>query len=205
MQEVYQHLPKQRRLEREEKEKIRDLLHLKVNKKLLQQNMTESTGKVITLRDISNVPTGKCPKQDRNNLEAIITKLKDIEGKLYTWFSHNESACLGSNVDIFTDDSNTLTGILFQDSLMKSSFASYPEVLLIDATYKLNELRMPLYLMIVLDSNGQSEIVATFLTTTETEIAITKMVKAFKTHNSAWTRTTAILSDKDFTEWNVFI
>ena len=67
---------------------------------------------------------------------------------------------LGSTVDIFSDEGNTFTGILFQDSVMKSLFASYPEVLMIDATYKLNELRMPLYLMIVLDSNGQSEIVA---------------------------------------------
>lgn len=71
---------------------------------------------------------------------------------------------LGSTVDIFSDEDDTFTGLLFQDSVMKSSFASYPEVLMIDATYKLNELRMPLYLMIVLDSNGQSEIVAVFLT-----------------------------------------
>ncbi len=107
-------------------------------------------------------------------------------------------------MDIFADDDNTLTGILFQDSLMKSSFSSFPELLMIDATYKLNELRMPLYLMIVLDSNGQSEIVAAFLTSVETELAITKMVKAFKLHNPSWTATTAIVSDKDFTERNVF-
>lgn len=74
---------------------------------------------------------------------------------------------LGFTVDIFSDEDDTFTVLLFQDSVMKSSFASYPEVLMIDATYKLNELRMPLYLMIVLDSNGQSEIVAVFLTSVE--------------------------------------
>ena len=58
---------------------------------------------------------------------------------------------------------------------------------------------MPLYLMIVLDSNGQSEIVAVFLTSIETSVAISKMVKAFKAHNFNWIDTTAITSDKDFT------
>lgn len=107
-------------------------------------------------------------------------------------------------MDVFSDDENTFTGILFQDSIMKSSFSSYPELLMIDATYKLNELRMPLYLMIVLDSNGQSEIVASFLTSVETEVAILKMVKSFKLHNANWSATKAIVTDKDFTERNVF-
>ena len=85
-----------------------------------------------------------------------------------------------------------------------SDDGKYFQKCMIDATYKLNELRMPLYLMIVLDSNGQSEIVATFLTAVETEVAIMKMVKAFKSHNANCTCTTAIVSDKDFTERNVF-
>ena len=63
---------------------------------------------------------------------------------------------------------------MFQDSIMKSVFDSYPEVILVDATYKLNNLRMPLYLMMCI---GQGEIVLMFFTTMETEEAITKMVK----------------------------
>ena len=66
---------------------------------------------------------------------------------------------------------------MFQDSIMKSVFDSYPEVILVDATYKLNNLRMPLYLMMCIDANGQGEIVLMFLTTMETEEAITKMAK----------------------------
>ncbi len=83
--------------------------------------------------------------------------------------------------------------ILFQDPIMKSTFASYPELLMVDATYKLNELRMPLYLMIVLDSNGQSEIVGAFLTAIETQEAITKMVQVFKSHNPNWSQTNVII------------
>ena len=86
---------------------------------------------------------------------------------------------LDSTVDIFSDEGNTFTGILFQDSVMKSLFASYPKVLM-------------------------SEIVAVFLTSVETSVAISKMVKAFKAHNFNWIATTAVVSDKDFTERTVF-
>ena len=69
---------------------------------------------------------------------------------------------------------------------MKIDFAQYPEVILLDATYKLNDLQMPLYLMLVTDGNGESQVVMTCLTVTETEEAITQMNKTFKTHNPEW-------------------
>ena len=58
--------------------------------------------------------------------------------------------------------------------------------------------------MIVVDSNGQSEIVGAFLTAIETQEAITKMVPVFKSHNPNWSQTNVIISDKDFTERAVF-
>ena len=88
---------------------------------------------------------------------------------------------------------------------MKAVFAAYPEVLLIDATYKLNELRMPVYLLLVIDSNGQSEIIGVFVTLLETAGAIQKMVSSFKSHNSDWNLTKVVMSDKDFTERTVFL
>ena len=57
------------------------LLKLKVNKKLLQQHVSSSTNKVVTLKDISNVQTGLLQKTDRNNLGALVTKLKAIDGR----------------------------------------------------------------------------------------------------------------------------
>lgn len=61
---------------------------------------------------------------------------------------------LGSVVTAFTDDDNTLKAIYFQASEMKSAFKSYPEMLLVDATYKLNDLNMPLYVLIIVNGNG---------------------------------------------------
>ena len=58
--------------------------------------------------------------------------------------------------------------------------------------------------MLVVDCNGQSEIVASFLTAIETEEAITKMVQMFKTYNPKWSQTRVVVSDKDFTERAIF-
>lgn len=51
--------------------------------------------------------------------------------------------------------------------------------------------------MLIIDGNGQSEIVATFLTMMKTREAITAMVKQ---HNPNWSQTKVVISDKDFTE-----
>ena len=42
---------------------------------------------------------------------------------------------------------------------MKTTFSAYPELLCLDATYKLLELGLPVYLML----NGQSEVIAVCL------------------------------------------
>ena len=116
----------------------------------------------------------------------------------------NEHYCvIGATVKIFNNERSELTGIFFQDSVMKSVFGGYPEIL-IDATYKLNKFRMPLYILLVIDGNGLSEIIGIFLTSVETEDAISKMVSTFKSFNSSWEKTKVVLSDKDFTAQNVF-
>ena len=110
----------------------------------------------------------------------------------------------GSTVEILCDEDKNLVGIIFQDGIMKSTFAAFPEVLLIDATYKLTDLRMPVYLMMVVDGNGQSEIVCVFITVLETEESMTKMVEVFKLHNPAWVSSRVLISDKDCNERAVF-
>ena len=55
----------------------------------------------------------------------------------------------------------TLKDYFFQD--MVEAFRAYPEMLCIDATYKLLNLGLPVYLLLCEDSNGQSEIVGVCL------------------------------------------
>ena len=60
---------------------------MKVNKKLLQQHLSETTGKVVTLKDITNIQTGLI-KPDENNLESVVSTLRKIEG-IFFYFINN--------------------------------------------------------------------------------------------------------------------
>jgi len=39
------------------------------------------------------------------------------------------------------------SGIFYQDEQMRLMYDRFPEIVFVDATYKLNDLRMPLYLL----------------------------------------------------------
>ena len=78
---LYEHLPRQRKLTSPQKKEAVGLLKLKVNKKLLQQHLSESSGKVVTLKDISNI-SSDLKKVSIESIESVVTKLKDVKGKL---------------------------------------------------------------------------------------------------------------------------
>ena len=56
--------------------------------------------------------------------------------------------------------------------------------------------------MMVVDDNGESEIVALWIVASEDRISIKNIVRIFKRHNST-DRTVCIMSDKDMTERDV--
>jgi len=93
--------------------------------------------------------------------------------------------------------------IYFQTVEMKSMFMSYPEVLFIDATYKLNDLRMPLYVLMAIDGNGESEIVCLWIVQSEDKLTITNLLAEFKKHNENSSLIQCVMTDKDMTERGV--
>uniref|UniRef100_A0A1X7UWE1 ZSWIM1/3 RNaseH-like domain-containing protein n=1 Tax=Amphimedon queenslandica TaxID=400682 RepID=A0A1X7UWE1_AMPQE len=72
-------------------------------------------------------------------------------------------------VEVFVNAGNVLQGFFFQDKSMKQVYSAYPKLLCMDATYKLLKLRFPLYVILVEDGNGISEVAAAFLWLEETE------------------------------------
>ena len=105
-------------------------------------------------------------------------------------------------LEVFADQDENLMGIFYQDNCMKQLYAAFPEVLFVDATHKVNELRMLLYIFLICDGNGQSEIVAAFLVASEQKPVIEQMVRIFKKHNTSWPATKVIMTDKDMSERN---
>ncbi|XP_014672198.1 PREDICTED: uncharacterized protein LOC106812749 [Priapulus caudatus] len=163
-------------------------MRVKANKTLLRIELEENTGKVITLRDLSNMKARSQCGAGGNELASIVRHLTDIRGSV---------------VEVVKDEDNILTGLFYQDRQMRQAYQSYPEMLMCDATYKLNNIRMPLYVMAVIDGDGHTQVAALHLTSNETGAALSKMVQIFKSHNEAWPRTEVIMTDKDVTERNV--
>ncbi|KAJ8281155.1 hypothetical protein GJAV_G00064170 [Gymnothorax javanicus] len=135
--EMFQFLPKERRLSLEEQAEVNMILSTRPNKKVLQDHIRKTTGKMVTLRDITNHSNKLVPKPA--NLEEILDKLQS-SGDL--------------TIRVLTVD-DTLEAIYYQDEMMKWKFKCFPELLMVDATYKLNDIRMPVFLQIVVDGNGE--------------------------------------------------
>lgn len=83
---------------------------------------------------------------------------------------------------------------------MIDTFRAYPELLCLDATYKLLELGLPTYIMLYEDSN---EIIAVCLLVQEGASSMTWMVDAFKERNREWQKIRVIIADKDIDERDV--
>ena len=108
-----------------------------------------------------------------------------------------------AEITTFVDEGNTVQAIYFQTGEMKSMFMSYPEVLFIDATYKLNDLRMPLYVLMSIDGNGESEIVCLWIVQSEDKPTLSNLLVEFKKHNASSSLIQCVMTDKDITERDV--
>ena len=86
---------------------------------------------------------------------------------------------------------------------MKNTCKLYPELLFIDATYKLNDLRMPLYVLLAVDGNGEGKIVFLWIVQCEEKETIASLLVEFKQHNDNWSLIKCVVSDKDMTDRNV--
>ena len=86
---MYDHLPRQRQLNSEESTKVKSLLRVQANKKLVQQHISHASGKVVTLKDLSNVQSQMNLKSTRDNeLESVVKDLIAIKGWLSLQLMH---------------------------------------------------------------------------------------------------------------------
>ena len=106
---------------------------------------------------------------------------------------------LGCEVAVLSDEENNFQGLFFQDKHMLNDYKSYPEVLFVDATYKLTELRFPVYLFLVEDSNGSSEVAGVGVVANESGEIVEWLLNTFKTFNDT-TNLRVVMADKDISE-----
>lgn len=73
------HLPQQRKLKKAQKGDASQAA-MKVNKKLLQQHLTSSTGKAATLRKLTNMQAELNTSSSGNDFDILVMCLRWLEG-----------------------------------------------------------------------------------------------------------------------------
>ena len=80
-QELFKRLPQQRKLLSHEKEEVKNLLSVKANKKMIADEVANNSGKVVLLKDITNISSAMKAGVSRNDLEETVQKLTEEYGK----------------------------------------------------------------------------------------------------------------------------
>ena len=115
----------------------------------------------------------------------------------------NVTIFVGTVVDILADPERVLKGLCFQDLEMQRRYKAYPEMISVNATYKLLEIRMPVYLILNEDAMGESEIVAVCFLAEENAEGVGFFIDSFKKHNPNSSAVRVVMADKDMQERDV--
>lgn len=154
-EQTYNHYPENVRLSTEEIQKASTMLQadgkkLKIKASLMQERIEKGNRAPVILKAIHilnriNLQKKEQLKNGENELEKLLNSMLQVPG---------------ARVEVLRDENNELVCIYFQDSRMVAMFNHYPELLLFDATYKLNNREMSLFIQSVVDGNGMTEIVS---------------------------------------------
>ncbi|GFN90037.1 Zinc finger swim domain-containing protein 1 [Plakobranchus ocellatus] len=177
----FSHLPSNRKLSTNEKDDVRQLLKLNANKKLVQQHVKATTGKNVRLKDLHNLARSS----PASNAQDIITILKKSEGAV---------------IEVM-ENQGILEGVFYQRKGWQTLYRMYPELIFIDATYKLNNVNMPLYVLLGLDGNGDTFFICLWFVKNESKPIMKAMLEFFQKHNPSAPAT--FMADKDWLERGV--
>lgn len=142
--EAYMSLPRQRNKSiKQASELVKTTEKVRGNTRLTQYAINSSEnragGKVIA-KDIHNERARirrneEADTQQVDDLDALIQEMEKIDG---------------ATVKVITEGQH-VEGIFFQDPTMKKMFAAYPEIIFVDATYRVNDRNMPLQVVMCAD------------------------------------------------------
>ena len=135
----------------------------------------------------------RTPKRLKNIAQTSKRKNHETQNDLSNWLRSN----YGGTVDICTDVEDNFCGLFIQDNGMRETFEAYPEIIFVDATYKLLDLQLPVYLLACEDSNGASEIVGMGMLVAEEKESVKWLFETFKNKNSSVMFTRLVMVEKD--------
>lgn len=181
---IFKSLPKRRRLTiKEAAPYLKHVMNVKPNMQLVQADITNTSANhgVVKRADLYNFKYKNQHWIGDSDLEKMFNEMKNING---------------ATIKAFHNSSNELQAVYFQDQRMKEFFDAFPELLMFDGTFSLNDRRMPLIVLLVVDGNGESQIAGFFIVKSENAAALNYLFTHFKTENPSWEKVEVILTDK---------
>lgn len=173
--------PRQRRFDKAVREEASSVLSLQSNRAGVKEQVEAVADQVIHREEqhtIARKDKWGAYKIHRTDLEMMVPALAAVKD---------------GTVVVVVSKANVLQAIYFQDSSMKQTFEKYPEMLLMDATYRWEGLRLPTYLLLVIDGNGESEVVCLWFLQNEERETIKQLLRIFKQKNPAAERIQAVM------------
>lgn len=113
------------------------------------------------------------------------------------------AADTGDSVEILCDKHSSMSVIYLQTDGMKSTIHRNSDVLYLDATYRINIRKMPLFVFMAADGDNCGRVISLALVVNESEENVTNLLGLFVKENSAAHKLVkTVVLDKDFSEIN---
>lgn len=181
--QTYMHYQENVRLSAEEKENAGTSLaadgkKFKIKDQIMAKRKESGNHSPVLLKALHNQQTATRLQKEKlipgeNILEKLLTSMLEVPG---------------AKVRVLKDENEELCCIYYQDERMASIFDEYPELVLYDATYKVNDREMPLFIQSVVDGNGTTEIASLAICKSESRAFIEFVLDCFKELNPNWTK-----------------
>ena len=115
-------------------------------------------------------------RDDLNNVVRKAGAVRDDVGAQVEMLERH-----GFSTSVVQDEfAGVVCGLFFQDDEMRRTFREFPDLLLLDATYKMLDNRAPVFTILGVDSMGLGVPLAVFIVTEETAAMIGSMLQIFK-------------------------
>ena len=154
----------------------------------IRQEIEEQHGQYVTARDIQNL---RQTLQNRGVTD---------EDDLWNEVQHCATE-FGSSIVAVADDNGELMILFWQSEFMKKMYSSYPSMLFMDGTYKINNRNMPLYSLMIVDGEGKGQVVGYAVVREETAPVLARFLKIFTDNNPLSADSlSVVVVDKDYAE-----
>lgn len=149
---------------------IQPIISLDPKPKKVKYFLEEKFDTFITAKDVNNLLY-----RNRNKTDDTHSSLNDFA----------KTFCKAEkNILKIVSHETTINMVYIQLAESVQLFRSFPNVLLIDITYKINNLNLPLLVFMVSDNMGCGRIIAGCFVSSEMKTDIEQALQLFKEHNT---------------------